>query len=302
MDSLDENNTLLSHWLKGTLTQKQKATFEQSEAYRDYKKIIDTVDGFSTPSGDQEKVLLAIYNNTQKKTTRVRKLTYWGSVMAAAAAIILLFFVLHESSTTYRTDFGEQLSMNLPDGSQVRLNAKSELSFKEGDWSENREVFLEGEAFFEVQKGSDFLVKSKNGTVKVLGTRFTTLSQQDFFEVVCYQGKVKAHATDQKAIVLTKGNAIRVNKDGTEQWNTDGLEPGWMANETSFTDAPLPRVLLALEKQFNIDFDSDKCDLDRRYTGSYTHEDLQKALKTVFKPMRIPYIMESNNVVTLCSE
>ena len=57
------------------------------------------------------------------------------------------------SEETYQTAFGTQMSVDLPDGSEAILNAKSSITFNNDTWDENRTVSLTGEAYFKVKKG-----------------------------------------------------------------------------------------------------------------------------------------------------
>ena len=67
---------------------------------------------------------------------------------------------------------GEIKTITMPDKSVITLNADSRLSFVEGNWMNNRSVSLEGEAFFDVKKGTKFEVNSEVGKVTVLGYQF----------------------------------------------------------------------------------------------------------------------------------
>ena len=56
----------------------------------------------------------------------------------------------------------QKQEISLPDNSQVSLNALSSVTYNESSWDENRELTLNGEAFFKVEKGSTFEVKTKS--------------------------------------------------------------------------------------------------------------------------------------------
>lgn len=70
--------------------------------------------------------------------------------------------------------------MTLPDGSVVRLNSVSRLSYKPLGWYFSRSAELSGEAFFEVEKGSKFTIYSMLGSTSVLGTSFNNVTARDF--------------------------------------------------------------------------------------------------------------------------
>ena len=92
----------------------------------------------------------------------------------------------------------------LPDGSIAQLNGSSTLKYHPYWWNISRNISLEGEAFFEVAKGSKFSVESKNGTTSVLGTSFNIYARSNQYEVVCVTGKVWVeNATGEVSTIIT---------------------------------------------------------------------------------------------------
>ncbi|MEN7546298.1 FecR domain-containing protein [Rapidithrix thailandica] len=118
---------------------------------------------------------------------------------------------IEEALYSSQTLSGEKKTLKLPDGSVVKLNARSKVSFSEDFLrAREREVFLEGEAFFEVVKnGKPFLVKTRRAVVKVLGTSFNV-------------NDIEGHNKVQVAVATGKV-AVEVSQD------TVMLEPGRMA-------------------------------------------------------------------------
>jgi transmembrane sensor len=99
---------------------------------------------------------------------------------------------LNDSDTAYQ--------LSLPDGSNVRLGSKSKLNYSSKSFAGKREVFLSGEAFFDVTKNPalPFVVHTKNMVTKVLGTSF----------------RVRDYSTDKKAIVTVSTGKVSVYKSG----------------------------------------------------------------------------------------
>jgi ferric-dicitrate binding protein FerR (iron transport regulator) len=130
----------------------------------------------------------------------------------------------------YSTGYGETKSVTLPDGSVVVLNAHSRLRYPE-DLAEqvNREVWLEGEAFFSVRKRSavspnpsrqaarKFTVHTQDLDVQVLGTEFTVSRRQSNTRVTLNSGKVKlaiGSAQHGEAIYLQPGDQVEYHGEG----------------------------------------------------------------------------------------
>ncbi|MGB3800860.1 MAG: FecR family protein, partial [Lewinella sp.] len=152
--------------------------------------------------------------------TRKRSATF-GPWLAAAAILLLLvagglaLFSGGEELTTTTTGFAEQKSVALPDGSIVRLNANSSLSYAP-DWDdrEDREVILRGEAYFEVlpnpTTGQKFLVTTPDLTVAVLGTVFNINSREEETSVFLEEGKIalQLKAGDQTEKTMEPGELV----------------------------------------------------------------------------------------------
>jgi len=201
---------------------------------------------------------------------------------------------LFNSDQSFSTKYGEQLSIALPDGSEMILNAKSNAIFDQKNWDKNRLVTLEGEAFFKVKKGSKFTVTTKHGDVTVLGTQFNVQALHSFFEVKCFEGKVSVVNYKNKEI-LTAGKAYR-NLDGydPQRWIFEALEPSWITNTSSFRSIPLKYVFKELEEQYDITINSSSVDLSIIYTGTFPNNNQEIALNTVFSTLGINYSLSND--------
>ncbi|WP_298318542.1 FecR family protein [uncultured Aquimarina sp.] len=302
MENPYSDETFLARWLNGTLDAKEKIEFEKSEDYQKYVTIINKIDTLDSPEYDKENIFQAIKDDITKNKKTIPLIPNWSYGIAATLLALIGLFFFFDTATTHTTDYGEQITIELLDGSEVILNSKSELSYKESNWKNNRTVTLTGEAFFKVKKGSDFLVETSSGNVKVIGTQFNVNTQKDFFEVICHEGKVKAIGYNSKEAILAKGRAFRVANNIVENWQTETTKPSWISGETTFTNTPLKQVILSLENQFNITFNKDKIDQNQRFTGSYNHDNIELALKTIFVPMEISYTFKNENHIVLVKE
>jgi len=295
------NNELFTRWLNEELSPDELREFEKSPKFSLYQKIAQKSSQLDTPEFNEGKVFKQIKTqlSAQQKPTKVKKLFPKFIFSAAASIVVLLgvFFFLNRS-TNYSTSYGEQLAITLPDNSEVILNANSTLSYKTQNWKKNRILDLNGEAYFKVEKGSDFVVESTIGTVSVLGTQFNVNTKGTTFEIKCFEGKVKVK-TDNHSRILTKGKAFRQLKDTTaEDFNIQEILPSWTQGESNFNSAPLNQVIIALEHQYNIKIDASKIAITQRFTGSFTHKNLNVALQTVFVPLRInPSQVDTKNIV-----
>lgn len=299
-DKNNENDTFLAQWLAGELSDNELKTLVSESDYKSFLKLkkglvaYEALEASTEPSFDkiQEKIAL--------KKGKVRRLNNNPWFIGIAASIVLfigLFSILGNDVVTIETSFGEQKTIALLDGSEVIINSKSTLTYNEDDWKENRTLTLDGEAYFKVKKGSTFTVETANGKVQVLGTQFNVNTVEDLFEVVCFEGKVSVQTNDESFILRPTNSVRRINGNTIEQWNVANINPSWIHGESSFKSVPIKYVISALESQYNIQIHSNAIDENILYTGSFTHKNLNTALKTVFKSLQIQYFeKEKGNI------
>jgi len=302
MEKYNHDETFLARWISGELSPEELNEFEKSQDYPVLKRINDASQRLESPKFDEQALFDRLKNNRTspvKVDKKVIKLIpNWAYAVAASVIIALALFYTLNAETQFNTGFGEQLAVVLPDNSKAQLNANSELDFKSRNWKNNRMLNLKGEAFFDVQKGQSFKVLTDEGVVEVLGTEFNVISRANYFEVRCQEGKVKVTSLKTNGeIILLPGKAIRIVNNKSEKWDYNINEPNWLMGESTFQNTPISQVIIALENQFEITFDTSNVNLSDRFTGGFTHKDLNLALKTVMIPMDISYSVDNNKII-----
>jgi transmembrane sensor len=297
MESKKNNETDLAKWLSGELSPAEKDAFVQSEDYKAYAKIINATEKLSDPAYDEDKVLSKIKEKIASQP-KVRKLNirYMYGVAASLILLIGLYFFLNNTTKPFQTDFGQQVAVTLPDGSEVILNSKTTLHYDKDSFINNRTLQLDGEAYFKVTKGSPFKVVTNEGVVEVLGTQFNIDTNDDFFEVKCFSGKVKVTDDQKNERILTKGNAHRTYNDMATNWDFDPTNASWISGENTFTNTPLLQVIDALENQYQIEIKNSEIFKNEYFTGRFSNTNRDLALKTVFEAMNIAYELKDNSV------
>tara|TARA_B110000090_G_scaffold112197_1_gene125330 strand:- start:1100 stop:2023 length:924 start_codon:yes stop_codon:yes gene_type:complete len=291
-NSNSKEETFLAQWLEGKLSDTElKIRISQAD-YITYLKLRKGLEVSDQLNASTEDSFNRIQEKTANKKTIVRKLRPVGWSIGVAASIVLLFGLFSIFSTnivTHETNFGETKTISLIDGSQVILNSKSTITYNESNWKEKRQLTLNGEAYFKVKKGSAFTVNTNNGSVRVLGTQFNVTSTDDFFDVVCYEGKVRVRTNSSSHILLPSQRIRKINDDQSESSTTQLLEPTWIDGESTFKSVPIKYVITALEQQYNIKIDSESIDDSTIFSGGFPHNNLNIALITVFDALHINY-------------
>jgi transmembrane sensor len=148
-------------------------------------------------------------------------LGWMAACFALVAGLAAYFFIVEYSpESVYRTGYGETLNIDLPDGSTVMLNSNSTLRFNP-KWDSNsvREVWIEGEAFFDVRHlatHQPFKVYPVSGVeVEVLGTQFNVYQRNHQTKVLLSEGNVTMSFDDtpQKAkILMNPGDLVEYDQ------------------------------------------------------------------------------------------
>ncbi len=297
----NENETYLADWLAHKISDEQLNQLVGEEDFAAYQKLKKTLENLTVAAPNMEQNFSAIKQKweAQKNNKKVKVFPLWR--YTAVAATVLLFFGLFQLfyfSNTTETTFGTNKILTLPDNSQVTLNAKSKLSYP-SLFQYNRTLKLEGEAFFEVQKGSTFTVKTNLGSVKVLGTKFNVIAYKDFFEVVCYQGKVRVQSKD-KFTILTPMESVRLYGNNYENWADDSAKrPSWIAGESTFKNVPIQYVINQFMNQYNVEVQFPKKIENVKFTGTFTHKNIETALKAICIPLHLNAAKNSSGKIII---
>ena len=175
------------------------------------------------------------------------------------------------------------------------------LSYNKNKWKKVRNVNLDGEAFFKVEKGSTFNVITKSGLVTVYGTEFNVKQRDHFFEVICFEGSVGV-TYNNKTTTLKPGEEFLVlNNNITSKDKTIRKSPSWVNNISQFKSLPFKQVLLEFERQYDVTIDYKNINTNRLFTGSFTHNNINVALKSITLPMGLTY-NKLDKTITLKSD
>ena len=270
--------------------------------------IIGEIERFSVPEGKSKAWAWEQLQDKikQQAAPKGKARFMWTKVqMGIAASFILLISVYSLlnmfSDTSIITEKGQHLVYFLPDSSKVTLNADSKITFNIKDWESDRIVSLEGEAFFEVKKGSKFEVISNQGIVAVLGTSFNIYAREDNYKVACLTGKVKVStAKNANHQVLTPGfrTSIVDNIVNKPTKLSKGKKAySWIDNEFYFEEISLAQVIQEIERQYNMGITIPDHMKQRKYTGYFDTKDIKNTLDKVCLPMGLKYNIVDKRVV-----
>ncbi|MEQ9441696.1 MAG: FecR domain-containing protein [Cyclobacteriaceae bacterium] len=278
----------------------------------------------ASPQGLQQEVWnqvkIVVEGESGSKTRHLYEKTFrfW---VAASLLILLtasaLFFIYYLGDTaSYHTAYGETKNILLPDGSKITLNANSTLRFA-SDWEENnlREVWLEGEAFFEVKQISlsndsvssmrlPFVVHSQTMDVEVLGTTFNVKDRSTYSEVVLNTGKVSVTPKQEQKtapIAMEPGDFLAYYADERE-WKMQQVNPeiltSWRNQELIFDEMPLADIALLLEETYGYTISFETEDMGAYvFTGNIKSDEIELLIPMLARSFDLEMEQQNRHIV-----
>ncbi|TRX61817.1 DUF4974 domain-containing protein [Fulvivirga sp. M361] len=330
---------LIRKYLKG-----QASLEEQQKVDKWYTSFDDTEVLMVGDPDNKEEIRKKMFSNIQSGLVVQRLRDHYAArrkrrrfIGTSVAAVLLLVLVATGVISRYymkqshfsaagivyvdrHTEAGQKRTMTLPDGSRVRLNAGSEIRFPEKFSKESRNVFLKGEAFFEVTKNPSkpFIVTSGQFTTSVLGTSFNVkyYPEEDQMQVTVASGKVNVTHEDN-AVILEKNQRV-VFSSADSAWikrvvtaqDYIAWKDGWLV----FQNEPLDEVMPALERWYGVKIvtksihENPKINkflkvglLKRRVTLKQQNQSLSAVLKALGHAGNFTYEMRNDSVMITIS-
>lgn len=205
--------------------------------------------------------------------------------------------------------------ISLPDGSRIILQPGGKISYRTSSDRSAREVFLEGEAFFDVKRDvlRPFLVHSQEVTTKVLGTSFTVKADRDgkSITVSVKTGKVSVYthrgssgpSAKSTETILTPNQQVVYNRHENKVArmlveNPRALIPAEEIRKWHFEDAPVIDIFRALEKVYGVNIEFDVKTLSGcTLTTSISDESIYNRLDIICKAIGTTYTVEETRIV-----
>ena len=199
---------------------------------------------------------------------------------------------------------GKILKVQLSDGTSVQLNAASQLSFP-GNFAEqpHRNVALEGEGFFEVEKNvrQPFIVETKLFSTKVLGTKFNINSYEDDSEhtVTLLEGSIEVKdKTAAEKLLLKPGETADIRTNLPKKIKIEKAresQVAWLKDELSFDDETMPDIIKKIERANNVKFIYDHGVFgEERFSGNFKKENLDEILQVLVRKFECRYEVNGN--------
>ncbi|MDR1403730.1 MAG: FecR domain-containing protein [Tannerellaceae bacterium] len=257
---------------------------------------------------------ITLLAQTSHKKSASRQRTFLLEWLKIAAAVLLtagagwLYTSYRESSAPVAMQSivvpaGQRINISLPDGTNVWLNARSELKYPVSFNKKERRLHLNGEAYFEVTENKEkpFIVSTGQGSVEALGTDFNVeaYSEKGNFETTLMKGRVRVLSPDNRAAVYLSPDNKAVLKDGKfiVERVDDYTEYRWIEGLICFKNEPFVEIMKTFEKYYGVTVEVKNRQARKyMYTGKFRHTDgIDYALRVLQKDIRFSFSRDDEN-------
>lgn len=365
MDSTENKNSLINELtiklLSGEINDSEKAELESLLKESENRNIFNSIKEawiatsllqptHSKPDTDSSWNILQNHIQDEPTPRKLFSLSLNQLAKIAALAIILIgatiFFTLKFSGSKtdqtickITTPLGSRSYIVLPDGSQVWLNAGTTLKYPVSFSSEERNVYLTGEAYFKVKTDPKhpFVVHYSDVKIKAFGTEFNVKAypEENFIETTLIKGIVKVEGKDeqkknflitmqpkQKVTLLTAQKPHlkpQTNRAGGENYvneiiipesipvkpfTTDSVKTvlytSWKDSKWVFEGTELSEIAVLLERRYNVQVEFNESELKNyTFTGTFQEETLDQVLEILKITTPVRYQMIGKGVLKL---
>ncbi|WP_162340537.1 FecR family protein [Cyclobacterium salsum] len=292
---------------------------------KEYKEIWDHIETKTTKEDQQKqfaKVVPIRQGMVQEKPTSTQDSFQIGYFWRIASILLLALgvgffasrYTLPEPTVeipqpvkkvVFNNPPGVKSSISLADGTRVMLNAGSSLSYEESRFKAVRDVFLEGEAFFEVahDPGRPFTVNAGGVNTTALGTSFNIMAYKDEKQMVSLvTGKVSIALPNSKKeeILLAPKEAISISPDkmlvSRTKFDEDAIL-AWTRKTIVFEDTKLVEAIRALENWYGVRFHfQNQPKPGKRLSGKFHNETLENVLEGLSYTAGLDFRIEKDQV------
>jgi len=317
-----EEDLLRAYW-----SNSHKAEYDSSSLFKRIQQKID-----SGETGEESLLPAYEFADHVEEEASSAPILNWMSKSAAVLLMACCIFFVYHSFLTYRKELliketpkGVRSVFTLTDGTEIRLNADSRLEYPAHFSDSTREVFLIGEAFFDVSKDAahPFIIHTKDMDIKVLGTTFNVkaYSNERLTETTLLNGAITVTLnnlskkqiylkpsqklvfrnlrSDNRRVALTNNDIDTSMRQLTyfEPDHATIIETSWTNNKLTFKNEDFSTLARSMERWYNVDisFDSEN-PKQLRFTGIIEKENIGEALRALQLTEKFNYTINDSAI------
>jgi len=214
---------------------------------------------------------------------------------------------IHSMMNTLVIPRGGEYKLELCDGTIIHMNSESEIKYPSVFVGNKREVYLKGEAYFEVAKNTEkpFIVHATDMNVRVLGTFFDISSYKDeIFSTTLVKGSVELFNNKSNKILarLVPNQRFTSSNNGYDVQNVD-TQPytSWKEGRFVFVSQTLDEVIAKLSRWYDIDFFfANQSIKEKKFTGNIPKfQNINKVLEMLEYTSRIKFTINKKTIIIM---
>lgn len=228
-----------------------------------------------------------------------RRWIYYVSAVASIAVVLVFIFGRPNGLEQYNAPMASNTNFELPDASKVILNADSKIRYDKKRWYEKRSLKLEGEAFFDVEKGAIFEVRTQKGIITVLGTEFNVFARSTGFKVSCQEGQVMVTTLAGTNEIITAGQGVELVGENLRRFDLITPEAApWVEGVFDYNERPISEIINEIERQYAVKIEYPKNLATELITSRFIKSDnLEEALEDIIYAHRLEFEENNTNVI-----
>jgi ferric-dicitrate binding protein FerR (iron transport regulator) len=321
----------------------QSAEISSDAVFAKIKKTIEAEQSERLPAGQ----VISINQKSKTGNQKLKAFFRYAAVFAVAFGLSLLIQrttgdapdsgVIAETPPQYNeiiVPYGSKTKVILPDSSTVWLNAGARLKYPAQFDSRVREVFLQGEGFFDVTKDTQhpFVVNTNGINVKVLGTKFNLMAHADdrIIETTLIEGAIEILGVKDSGrknnLVLEPGQKLILRKE-TDKYEVHSVQEAglfipeevnapvkiksadlldkanveaataWTENKLVFVKERFGDIKIKIERWYGVTIEvKDPEILDYTFTGTFEKQTFEQAMNALSKAASWQFRIDKNNV------
>jgi transmembrane sensor len=295
--------------------------------------------GLKSKLNKLNKAVVVEFDKVQRKSKSV--ISLFIKIASAAAIIVFAIFITTkfinplktETLKSFVANYGEKKNFQLPDGSIVMLNAGSKINIKENYGVYSRDIYLEGEAFFDVKHNAElpFIVHTRAMDIMALGTAFNvkaypgekltetslvrglvevTFNEDKGRKVLLHPNQKVQYGTSARSANarkpgnVTPNNKLIINESEvqniTKTDNGDIVETAWKENKLIFEDETFADIAISLERWYGVKIAfADDTIQQYRFTGIFEKEKLETLFSILKETKNFNYVITSGDTLKI---
>lgn len=255
-------------------------------------------------------ILIENSENTLLSEKPVKKSYHFFRELLKIAAVVIIVLwgnSLYQKNQRESTEMlyqtisvpaGQRINLTLPDGTDVWLNARTKIRYPFSFNGEKREIFLDGEAYFDVSKDKrkPFIVQTPKYRLEVLGTAFNVedYSGKGDFETMLFNGSIKIISNDStpQTITLTPTYKAYLENGRLAVGHVEDYSVyRWREGLICFKDESFADIMSDFEKYYGLTIQIDNEQVKKQhYSGKFRQTDgVDYALRVLQKDIRFTY-------------